>query len=57
MSRILSGLGRIIITILKWIAKAVLTLFQLILELLKVMLLLFGLVAKIFLVFVKAGTP
>lgn len=55
--RLLAGLRSLILTILKWIGKAVLTLLMLVIEVLKLFLLLFGLVARVFLAFVRAGTP
>jgi hypothetical protein len=54
---ILSAIGNGIITVIKWILKILLGMLQLVLELAKVILLLFGLVARIFLAFVRAGTP
>jgi hypothetical protein len=54
---ILSAIGNGIITVIKWILKILLGMLQLVLELAKVILLLFGLVARLFLAFVRAGTP
>ncbi len=56
MIRLLSGFGRLLLTILKWIAKALLALLTLVVEVFKLFLLLFGLVARIFLAFVRGGT-
>lgn len=57
MKKILSGIGIILLTIFKWIGLIILGAVRLILELAKVILLLFGLVARVFLAFVRAGTP
>ena len=54
---ILSAVGNGIITVFKWILKILLGILSLVLELAKVILLLFGLVARVFLAFVRAGTP
>jgi len=56
MKKILSGIGIVLFTILKWIGLIILGAIRLILELAKVILLLFGLVARIFLCFVRVGT-
>jgi hypothetical protein len=53
---ILSAIGNGIITAIKWILKILLGMLQLVLEFAKVILLLFGLVARIFLAFVRAAT-
>ncbi len=53
---IFSKIGYFLLTILKGIAWVLLTILKLGLESLKIMLLLFGLVAKIFLAFVRVGT-
>ena len=57
MKRIFSGIGVLLLTILKWIGLIILGALRLILELAKFFLLLFGLVARVFLAFVRAGTP
>lgn len=57
MKKIFSGIGIVLLTILKWIGLIILGVARLILELAKVVLLLFGLVARIFLCFVRVGTP
>lgn len=53
---IFSKIGYFLLAILKGIAWVLLTILKLGLESLKIMLLLFGLVARIFLAFVKVGT-
>lgn len=53
---IFSKIGYFLLTILKGIAWLLLTILKLGLESLKIMLLLFGLVARIFLAFVRVGT-
>nr|WP_294485229.1 hypothetical protein [uncultured Anaerosporobacter sp.] len=57
MKKIFSGIGIVLLTLLKWIGLIILGAARLILELAKVFLLLFGLVARIFLAFVRVGTP
>lgn len=57
MKKIFTGIGAVLLTILKWIAMIVLGALRLCLELAKVTLLLFSLVARVFLVFVRVGTP
>lgn len=57
MKKIFSGIGIVLLTILKWIGLIILGAVRLTLELAKVILLLFGLVARIFLFFVRVGTP
>ena len=57
MKRIFTGIGAVLLTILKWIAMIILGALRLCLELAKVTLLLFSLVARIFLAFVRVGTP
>ena len=57
MKRIFTGIGAVLLTILKWIAMIILEALRLCLELAKVTLLLFSLVARIFLAFVRVGTP
>jgi hypothetical protein len=54
---ILSAIGNGIITVIKWILKILLGMLQLVLELAKVFLLLLGLIGRVFLAFVRAGTP
>ena len=56
MGRIMEGIGTVIITILKWIGKIILGELQLVLYAAKIILLLFGLVARLFLSIVKMGT-
>lgn len=56
MGRIMEGIGTVIITILKWIGKIILGALQLVLNVAKIILLLFGLVARLFLSIVKMGT-
>lgn len=57
MKRIFTGIGAVLLTILKWIAMLILGALRLSLELVKVTLLLFSLVARVFLVFMRVGTP
>lgn len=57
MKTIFSGIGIVLLTILKWIGLIILEAVRMILELAKVILLLFCLVARIFLAFVRVGTP
>jgi hypothetical protein len=57
MKRIFTGIGAVLLTILKWMAMLILGALRLSLELVKVTLLLFSLVARVFLVFVRVGTP
>ena len=57
MMIIFSGIGVVLITLLKWMGMIILGALRLILELAKIILLMFGLVARVFLVFVRAGTP
>ena len=52
----MEGIGTVIITILKWIGKIILGALQLVLYAAKIILLLFGLVARLFLSIVKMGT-
>ena len=56
MIKIFSGIGLVILTLLKWMGMIFLGALQLCFELAKVILLLFGLVARVFLVFVRIGT-
>lgn len=55
--RFFAGAGRVLVAILKGIAWLVLHALYLVLELAKLFLLLFGLVGRVFLAFVRAGTP
>ena len=55
--RFLTGFGKIIVSILKAIAWLLLNALQLVLNVAKVFLLLLGLVGRLFLAFVRAGTP
>lgn len=57
IGRILSSLVWFIGILLKGTLKVILVIFQLAIEMLKIVLLLFGLIMRIFLVFVRAGTP
>ena len=57
VGRFFAGLGNILVTILKAIAWLILNALQLVLNVAKVFLLLLGLVGRLFLAFVKAGTP
>ena len=56
MIKIFSGIGLVILTLLKWMGVIFLGALKLCLELAKVILLLFGLVARVFLTFVRIGT-
>lgn len=56
MKKIFSGIGIVLLTIFKWIGLIILGAVRLILELAKLILLLFGLVARIFLAFVRVGS-
>lgn len=55
--RFFAGLGTVLVTILKAIAWILLHALQLVLNVVKVFLLLLGLVGRVFLAFVRAGTP
>ncbi len=57
VGRFLAGLGNVLVAILKAIAWLVLNALQLVLNVAKVFLLLLGLVGRVFLAFVRAGTP
>lgn len=57
IGRILSSLVWFIGILLKGTLKVILAIFQLTIEMLKIILLLFGLIMRIFLAFVRAGTP
>ena len=56
MRRIFGAIGTVILTILKRIARIILGALKLVLELAKIILLLFGMVARVFLAFVRMGT-
>lgn len=56
MRRIFGAIGTVILTILKWIVRIILGALKLVLELAKIILLLFGMVARVFLAFVRMGT-
>ena len=56
MRRIFGAIGTVILTILKWIARIILGALKLVLELAKIILLLFGMVARVFFAFVRMGT-
>lgn len=55
--RFLAGFGNVLVDILKAIAWLILNALQLVLNVAKVFLLLLGLVGRLFLAFVRAGTP
>lgn len=55
--RFLAGFGNVLVAILKAIACLILNALQLVLNVAKVFLLLLGLVGRLFLAFVRAGTP
>ena len=55
--RFLAGSGNVLAAILKAIAWLILNALQLVLNVAKVFLLLLGLVGRLFLAFVRAGTP
>ena len=57
MKKIFTGIGIVLLTIFKWIGLIIPGAVRLVLELAKVILLLFGLIARIFLAFVRVGTP
>ena len=57
VGRFFAGLGNILVTILKAIAWILLHALQLVLNVAKVFPLLLGLVGRVFLAFVRAGTP
>lgn len=54
--RILSIIGIVLLTALKWLAKLVIGAFIVALEAVKILLLMLGLVMRVFLVFVSVGT-
>lgn len=53
----LSGIGNVLLIILKWILKIVLGMLGLVLEMAKIFLLLLNLIFRVFMAFVGAGTP
>lgn len=55
--RFFAGLGSLLLTILKGILWVLLGILKVVLALAKIFLLMFGLVARLFLAFVRAGTP
>ena len=57
VGRFFAGLGSVLVAILKAIAWLVLNALQLVLNMAKVFLLLLGLIGRVFLAFVRAGTP
>jgi len=57
VKNIISRFGCILLMILNGIAWSVLTVLKLALEFFKVTLLLFGLVMRVFLAFIRVGTP
>ncbi len=56
MRRIFGAIGTVILTILKWIARIILGALKLVLGLARIILLLFAMVARVFLSFVRMGT-
>ena len=54
---VLSGMGIVLLTVLKWMLKIVLGILSLILELAKIFLLVLNLVFRVFMAFLGAGTP
>lgn len=57
IGRILNSLVWLFGILIKGTVKVILAIFQLTIEMLKIVLLLFGLIMRIFLAFVRAGTP
>ena len=57
VGRFFAGLDNVLVAILKAIAWLMLNALQLVLNVAKVFLLLLGLVGRVFLAFVRAGTP
>lgn len=57
MRKILNIIWAVILTILKWTAKAALTSVNIVLEAMKLFLLLLSLIARIVFAFVKIATP
>lgn len=56
MEKIFIGLGVVLLTILKYIGMLILGVLRMVLELAKMILLLFGIIVRVFLAFVRAGT-
>ncbi len=56
MKRIFLGIGAVLLMILKWIGIIIIGGLKLCLELAKITLLLFSLIARVFLIFVRVGT-
>ena len=56
MKRFFYGVGVLLLTIMKWIVLIVLDVLKLFLEMVKVLLLLFGLIGRVFWAFVSVGT-
>ncbi|HKM33827.1 MAG TPA: hypothetical protein VJY54_03690 [Lachnospiraceae bacterium] len=56
MKRFFYGTGIVLLTILKWIGLMALEVLKLFLEMVKIFLLLFGLIGRVFLAFVRIGT-
>ena len=54
---VLSGMGIVLLTVLKWMLKIVLGILSLILELAKIFLLVLNLVFRVFMAYVGAGMP
>lgn len=54
--KLLASIGNLLLMMFKWILKAVLSVLLLTMEVLRLFLLLVGLVAKVFLIFVRFGT-
>lgn len=57
LRKFFAGLGTILLAILKGIAWILLSVLKFLLGLAKIFLLLFGLVARLFIAFVRIGTP
>ena len=57
MSKILNVIWMVILTLLKWTAKAALTFVNIVLEAMKLFLLLLSFVARVVFAFVKIATP
>lgn len=56
MRRIMGVFGTVMLEILKWILRVILGAVKFVLELARIVLLLFGMVARVFFSIVKAGT-
>ena len=54
---VLSGMGIVLLTVLKWMLKIVLGILRLVLEVAKIFLLVLNLVFRVFMAFVGAGMP